>query len=159
MKILIIFHSDSGNTRAFAQGILAKLTAMGHTAIATELQTEHELKKASYRDKQEIKITNLPDPADFDAVLVGGPVWAFGPSPLTMEAIQNLGDLSGKICHSFITMHFFAKALGGSAALKHMNRALAAKGGQVGEGFVCYKMRGNFPLQIENKSAQIAKLF
>jgi len=154
-----MFHSKTGNTRAFAQSILTKLTATGHTAVAIELQTEKEIKKTSFRSKQEIKITNLPDPSEYDAVLVGGPVWAFGPSPLIMEAISQLGDLSGKICHSFITMHFFFKFLGGSAALKHMNRALASKGGQVGEGFVCYKMRGHFDQQIESKSAQIAKIF
>jgi len=156
MKILILFHSETGNTKAFAQGIQGKLTGLGHSIFTVQLETKAEVKKASFRDKQEIEFTNLPDPQDYDVVLFGGPVWAFGPSPVIMAAISQMGDLSGKICLRFATMAFFCRFLGGSAALKHMRKALEAKGAQIAPGFLCYGMRGNLPLQIEKKAAQIA---
>ncbi len=96
MKIAILVHSKSGNTRKFADSLFESLCADGHQVNLTQLETTAPVKQGSIRDKQEISFSNLPDITDAEAVLFGGPVWAFGPSPVIVAAIKQVGSLKGK---------------------------------------------------------------
>ncbi|MCB5253401.1 MAG: flavodoxin [Candidatus Cloacimonadaceae bacterium] len=158
MKVLIVYHSESGNTKAFAEGICGKLTALGHAVDSVQLETTAPVKKASVREDQTIDFVNLPDPQGYDALLFGGPVWAFGPSPVIVHAIRKMGKLTGKTCLPFATMGFFLECLGGGSTIRYMQRELATKGGKVLPGAVCKHILRNFDNEIEKNSAKIATL-
>jgi len=152
VKILIVYHSESGHTKAFAEGILGKLTALGHIVNSIRLETAAPVKMKSVRESQTIDIVNLPDPQDYDALLFGGPVWAWGPSPVIIKAMHKMGKLTGKTCLPFATMGF----TGGKAALRYMSRELGTKGAKVLPGASCRHMLCNFAEEIEKNAAKIA---
>lgn len=158
MKILIVYHSESGKTKAFAEGIRGRLTALGHAVDNVQLQTVAPVKPASVRKDQQIDFVNLPDPQSYDALLFGGPVWAFGPSPVIVAAIRKMDKLTGKTCLPFATMGFFLEGLGGGSAIRYMRRELATKGANVLPGAVCKRILLNFDDEIEKNSAKIATL-
>jgi len=138
MKTLILYHSQSGNTKAFAEGVFDKLTALGHEVNCIELLTANPVKQRSVRDHQEIDFVNLPDPEDYEMLLFGGPVWAFGPSPVIVAAIRKM------------------KGMGGTAALRYMSRELATKGAKVLPGAICKRMLHDPAAEIEKNAAKIA---
>lgn len=154
MKILIVYHSESGHTTAFAEGIFGKLTALGHVVNSIQLETAAAVKLAPLRVKQTIDFVNLPDPEDYDALLFGGPIWAWGPSPVIIAAIRKMGKLTGKTCLPFATMGF----TGGKTALRYMSRELGTKGAKVLPGAVCKHMLCNFADEIEKNAGRIAAL-
>ena len=96
MEIALIYHSQTGNTERFANALADALMLAGHTVNSIKLQTVNPVKQAHVKSHQDIAFTNLPDPAAFDLILFGGPVWAFGPSPVIIAAISEMGTLSGK---------------------------------------------------------------
>ncbi|MDD4806417.1 MAG: flavodoxin family protein, partial [Candidatus Cloacimonetes bacterium] len=86
MDTAIIYHSETGNTERFANSLAEALKQKGHSVTGIKLQTSAPVKQASVRDKQEISFTNLPDLSAYDLLIFGGPVWAFGPSPVIIAA-------------------------------------------------------------------------
>jgi flavodoxin len=125
MKIGIIVHSQSGHTAAFARAIAAKLGELGHEVDTVLLMTTGLSRPGSRR----FTITNAPDDAElsqFDAVLIGGPVWGFKASPVIMRYLASIGPgiLKKKRTLAFVTMGFPWKALGASRALFTMARKL-----------------------------------
>lgn len=158
MKIAIIVHSQSGNTRKFADSLFSSLTSAGHTVNLTPLQTSVPIKGGSVRQKMEISFTNLPKVNDADLILFGGPVWAFGPSPVIIAAMQQIGSLKGKTVIPFCTMGFPLKGLGGKAALGWMNRTAGTLGATVLPGGVCCQMLHNLDAEIAAETERIVKL-
>lgn len=162
MKIAILVHSKSGNTRKFADSLFEILSADGHNVNLTQLETTAPVKQGSVRDKQEISFSNLPDITDAEAVLFGGPVWAFGPSPVIVAAIRQLGNLKGKSTISFATMGFPIKGLGGKAAIRFMDREAGTKGAKVLPGGICsqmcHKLDGDITKETERISALLKVL-
>ncbi len=125
------------------------LMQTGHTVNSVGLETEKPVIKARAATTQDISFLDLPDAGDYDLVLLGGPVWAFGPSPVIMAAIAQIQGLLGKQALPFATMGFPFKCLGGNAALKSMSRELATKGAQVMPGKVCSHILRNLEREIE----------
>ena len=137
MQIGIIFYSRTGVTRKFA-GIIAKsLQARKHTTEFTDLKTDKPVEPEA---KKEYEFANLPDCSAYDAVLVGGPVWAFSACPVVLKAITEIKGLKGKKASSFATMAFPLAFMGGSRAVGQMNRALAARGAKTFRGRVAPKL-------------------
>jgi flavodoxin len=123
MKIGIIVHSQSGHTAAFAKAIAAKCSERGHDVDTILLMTTGLSRPSSLR----FTISNAPGDAElaqFDRVLVGGPVWAFKASPVIMKYLSSIGALKGKKALAFVTMGFPWKALGASRALYSMSKKL-----------------------------------
>ena len=149
MKIAIIFHSMTGNTMRLAILIENKLTKAGHEVALTQLQTNKPVKAGSIRQPMEFDITNLPDVSGFDAVIMGGPVWAFGPSTVIYKAITKMKSLNGKKLLPFVTMGFPLKGMGGKAAINHMSNAAKANGAIVLPGIIIPKMFHDFDALIE----------
>lgn len=137
MEIAVLYHSQTGKTKLFAEGIAAKLAASGHNVQSTHLQTIETIKGGSVRQQMKISFENLPDVSTADLILFGGPVWAFGASPVIIAAIKALTGLQGKNALSFITMGFPFKCMGGNASLRYMDRELATKGMRVLQGAIC----------------------
>jgi len=158
LKVSIVVHSLSGKTRKFADSLFDRLTSDGHIVNLTQLETTVPIKGGSVRQKMDIKFTNLPSVNDAELVLFGGPVWAFGPSPVIIAAMQQIANLKGKSVVSFTTMGFPLKCMGGNAALAWMNRVAGTQGAKVLPGSVCCTMLRNLDEQIATETGRIAKL-
>ncbi|MDD4310349.1 MAG: hypothetical protein PHO32_08215 [Candidatus Cloacimonetes bacterium] len=157
MKIAIIVHSLSGNTRKFADSLFNRLTEDGNEVNLTQLETTIPIKGGSVRQKMEISFKNLPGIAEAEVVLYGGPVWAFGASPVIVTAMQKIGSLKGKTVISFGTMGFPLKFMGGNSAIAWMNRTAATLGAKVLPGSICCQMMRNLDAEITAETDRIAK--
>lgn len=132
MKIGIIVHSKTGRTLSLGELIAVKLRKQGHTATLHHLTIEPDIDAPG----KPFNITNPPDIAPYDALLVGGPVWAFSASPVAIAYLKTLGDLKGKKLIPFATMGFPFTFMGGARALGQMRKAAAVTGAMVQPGVV-----------------------
>ena len=107
MKICIIYHSETGNTRHVAQ----------HIASACNGKLIEVADKAGYNrltrflvwcKKARSEETTLIEPASidvsgYDQLIFGSPVWAFKPTPAIHAAIDALIGCEGKRATAFCT--------------------------------------------------------
>ncbi len=85
MRVLVVYYSRSGVTRKACEAIAASLSVAGHEAVTEELidKTDREGimgylgggRDAVLRKPTEIEPV-VADPAGFDLVVIGTPVWA-----------------------------------------------------------------------------------
>jgi flavodoxin len=127
MKIGIIIHTQSGHTAHFARAIAAKFNSNGHEAEIEMLRTSGQVSPGS----RKFTIKNSPEVEQFDAILLGGPVWAFKASPVIMAYLSQLNHIKNKKVLSFVTMMLPFTFMGGKQAIKAMNQELEASGGNV----------------------------
>ena len=107
MPTCIIYHSETGNTRAVAEQ-LASLT--GGDLIGVE-DLAHNSKISMYlsggRLAMKKGLTTIEpaviDVAAYDAVAIGTPVWAMNPTPAINAAINALVGIEGKPVVVFCT--------------------------------------------------------
>lgn len=158
MKICIVVHSQSGKTRKFADSLFDQLSSDGHNVNLSQLETTAPIKGGSVREKMDIGFNNLPSVQDADVILFGGPVWAFGPSPVIIAAMQQIGNMKGKTILSFCTMGFPFKCMGGNAAIAYMNRVAGTLGAKVLTGSICTTMFRDLDAQITLETQRIANL-
>ncbi len=158
MKIAILVHSMSGNTRKFADNLATRLTADGHIVTLTQLETDVPIKGGTRHHHNPFQITNLPPLSEAEIVLLGCPVWAFGVSVVMAEAMKKLGNLKGKSVLNFVTMGFPLKCMGGSAALNYMNKSAGTMGAKVLPGSICCQMFHNLDAEIDKESQRIAAM-
>jgi flavodoxin len=107
MKICIIYHSESGNTRHVAQHLAS--ACYGHLIEVCDRATYSRLtrfllwcKKARAEEKTDIEPATI-DVSEFDLLVFGSPVWAFKPTPVIHAAIDALIGCSGKPAVAFST--------------------------------------------------------
>jgi flavodoxin len=158
MTICVLYHSETGITKSFAAAIQKQLEQKGHKVVNHQLKSLAPIKQASVRDKQEISFEALPNPAEFDALLFGGPVWAFGPSPAIVAAIRQM-VLKGKNCAGFATMGFPFGWMGGNAALRYMERELRTKGAQIIPGAICTRATKDIATLMQKRATALATAF
>ncbi len=156
MKIGIIVHSGTGTTLKFGEIIAAKLRKKGHKADIIRLATDIPVNGGSVRQASKFKITNIPDCSRFDAVLAGGPVWAFSASPVIVDCLKGLKNLSGKKLLPFATMGFPLPGMGGKQALALMSKTAAGAGAKVLPGAVACKLFHNIEGEMAKAAAEIA---
>ncbi len=132
MKVGIIIHTQSGHTAQFARAIATKFNSNGHEAEIEMLRTSGQVSPGS----QKFTIKNFPEVEQFDAILFGGPVWAFKASPVIMSYLSQLNGIKNKKVLSFVTMMFPFACMGGKQAIKAMNQELEASGGNVLPGVI-----------------------
>ena len=107
MKICIIYHSETGNTRHVAQYIASVFDAKLIEVIdtASYFQLTHFLmqcKMARGEEKTTISPASV-DVSGYDLIVFGSPVWAFKPSPVIHAAIDSLKGCMGKPALAFST--------------------------------------------------------
>jgi len=100
MKICVIYHSETGNTRHVAQHIASKYDAK----LVEVSETAHHFRATRFltwckmaRGEELTKIE--PDEIEvsgFDILIFASPVWAFKPTPVIHTAIQALKGCEGK---------------------------------------------------------------
>ena len=107
MKICIIYHSESGNTRHVAQHLSSafdsKLVEIND--IAPHMQLTKFLVWCKMARGEELTKTEPEsiDVSEYDLIVFGSPVWAFKPTPAIHTAIVNLKGCMGKPAVAFST--------------------------------------------------------
>lgn len=112
MRVMIVFHSLSGNTRRVAELLAGRLEGVVEAADLVEVHDLHQYStltaymvgvpramrgEAAAVDPVEIDVT------DYDVVVVGTPVWAFAPTPAVNGAVAALRGAEGKDAVVFVT--------------------------------------------------------
>jgi flavodoxin len=107
MKICIIYHSETGNTRHVAQHLAS--VCDGKLIDITDKATYNRLtrflvwcKMARGEEKTPIEPSSI-DVSGFDQLVFGSPVWAFKPTPAIHAAIDSLNGCEGKKATAFCT--------------------------------------------------------
>lgn len=128
MKIAIVIHTNTGRTLRVAQATRDLLEAKGHEVDLTGLRTTGTASPGFLPGANNFSIKNPPDLSDCDAVIVGGPIWAFKASPVIMRyLVEDVTKLKGKFALSFVTLWNF----GAKRALAKMDEELATAGGDI----------------------------
>jgi len=107
MKICIIYHSETGNTRHVAQHLAsacdAQLIEVGDTASYSRLtRFLVRCKMARGEEKTGVEPATI-DVSEYDLLVFGSPVWAFKPTPAIHAAIDALKGCDGKRAVAFST--------------------------------------------------------
>lgn len=157
MNIGIIVHSKTGTTLKLGNLFTEKLRQKGHSVEVTELKTDPPVDSGTVRNHPPFSLTNLPDCHKYDALLVGGPVWAFSASPVIFEAVKALKDVSGKKVMPFATEGFPFTFAGGKQAIGLMSRILAEKGANVLPGKIVTSL--NREKMMEKAASEVASSF
>ena len=107
MKICIIYHSETGNTRHVAQHIASacdgKLIEITDKATYNSLTRFLVRCKMSMREEKTAIEPSSIDVSGFDQLVFGSPVWAFKPTPAIHAAIDALKGCEGKRATAFCT--------------------------------------------------------
>jgi flavodoxin len=107
MKICIIYHSETGNTRHVAQHIAsafdAYLIEVCDTASYSRLTRFLVWCKMARGEEKTTIEPSSPDVSEYDLVVFGSPVWAFKPTPAIHAAIDGLKGCMGKPAVAFST--------------------------------------------------------
>ena len=130
MPVCIIFHSETGTTRAVAQRLAA---ATGGDLVEVRDLAGYSkagmyLKGAPRAMRGELAAIEpaLIDVSGYDAVVVGSPVWAFNPTPAANAAVAALQGIEGKTAAVFCT----SRGAPGKT-LERMQAMLADRGADV----------------------------
>lgn len=134
MKIGIILHTQSGHTALFAKAIASKFRSNGFDVDIEMLRTVGQVSPGSNK----FTIKNPPSTDEFDAILFGGPVWAFNASPVIMAYLSELMKLKNKKVMSFVTMGLPFDWMGGKRAVLSMNQSLEISGATVLQGEILH---------------------
>lgn len=127
MKVGIIIHSHSGNTRTAAARIQQKLEEQGHSVQLEQLQPGAGWKPG---DKP-IELETIPDPQAFDFVIFGAPVEAFSLSPVMDTYLRAAPSMEGQRCACYVTQFFPFAWMGGNRAVRQLQKLCAEKGAVV----------------------------
>ncbi len=132
MRICVAVHSKTGVTLALAEAVAGRLGEKGHEVTILPLEPEGDVQP----HQKSVRLKNSPGCGGFDAFLVGGPIWAFGMSPVALAFASGLGDMKGIKALPFVTMGFKWKLLGGSQGVSALSRMLARAGATVLPGVI-----------------------
>ncbi|MGE5708511.1 MAG: flavodoxin family protein [Bacteroidota bacterium] len=79
MKTLVLFYSFSGTTRRWAEAIARTLGAdLEEIRTVVPLETKEDLERMQREGKPFSVLPPEKDPKDYDRIVLGSPVWAFG---------------------------------------------------------------------------------
>lgn len=155
MNVAIIIHSKTGITLKLAKEIQSSLVKDGHTVELANLQTTEPIVDSTAMTTV-FKFTNLPDASAYDVILFGGPIWAFRPSPVIRQAIQQCGTkLRGKKVFPFITMGFPFACMTGSGSLSALRGLAGKQGAKVLKGAILTGRQKNDEQAIQAIAADV----
>ena len=134
MNIGIFVHSQSGHSSAMGMAITKKLRENGHSVDIQLIQTSGRV----HPRMKHVELRNeVPDLSAYEAIIVGGPIWAFTASPVVSAFIKEIPGLKGKKALCFTTSDFPTAVSGAKGALKKLSAQLEELGAEVlpGEAF------------------------
>lgn len=123
MKIGIIVYSKTGNTLAVAERIREKLTGNGHLVTL-----EHFSAETLPQSNTPVRLTAMPEPNGYDALILGAPVQAFSLDPAMSMYLAQTGAIQPVPTLCFVTQHFKKPWMGGNRAMKQLLTQLQKKG-------------------------------
>ena len=107
-KVLVVYYSNSGNTKAVAEKLQAK-TGADVYRLETVRTYPAEHKALTDEAKRELEENDLPalkgalpDMSSYDLILVGGPVWWYTVATPVMQFLDQ-ADFAGKKTAAFCT--------------------------------------------------------
>lgn len=156
MLIGVLVYSHTGATLEFADRIAQRLRKKGHAVEMTEIKTDGEVR---HRQKDDVRLLNVPNCEKYDAVLVGGPVWGFTASPPTIACIRSLQGVSGKKLLPFVTMGFPFEWMGGTNAIEAMRKAAEGVGAIVMPGMIAPKLFRRYSRIKDTAADRISEWF
>lgn len=127
MKVVIAVHSQSGHTALLAKQTAGVLNAAGHE---TDLHLLRPKEFAKPRMKN-VELKDIPEVAPYDIVIVGGPVWAFTASPVTISFLSSIPNLKGKKALALVTYSLPFKGVTANRALSAIESKLDSLGADV----------------------------
>jgi len=113
MKIGIILHSQTGNTYAVGQKLKEKLESKGHQVTLSRMKTMNE----SMPTQNNVQLDCMPETSEYDALVFGGWVQAFGLCASMTFYLNQLSSLAQKRTACFLTQFFPYPWMGGRNAL------------------------------------------
>ena len=156
MKTIIIYYSESGNTKQVAKTLSSQLNADLTEIKDTKPRTGFHRKISSSIDAfRENKTETIPQKVeleDYGVIYFGTPTWASNASPAIITIIDKC-DLQGKDIVLFATMN----GSGGRSAINRMKEKVESRGARVVESFTIKTKNKNFS-QIKKDSENVAKL-
>jgi multimeric flavodoxin WrbA len=107
MRLCIIYHSETGNTRHVAQHIASacdgRLVEVYDRAQYSALTRFFvRCKRAHGEEMNPVEPASI-DVTGYDVVAFGSPVWAYRPTPVIHAAIDGLAGCEGKTAVAFFT--------------------------------------------------------
>ncbi|HTY74310.1 MAG TPA: flavodoxin [Candidatus Nanoarchaeia archaeon] len=107
MKSLVVYYSRTGNAKFVAQTVAAELGSDLEEIVDTKNRAGKLGWISASRDASGGKQTSISpmtrNPADYDLIIVGTPVWAWRPTPAIRTYFAN-NNLTGKKIALFFTM-------------------------------------------------------
>ncbi len=155
LKILIIVHSVTGNTKKLAVAIGDKAKAKGHSVNVVHLMTDPPI-EGKGKDPKEFRIVNLPIASGYDTIIIGCPVWGANITPVMKKALAEIKGLQGKRVIPFATQGFPFAFLGGNRVMRLISKESEAKGAKAIPGASVQKLFHNVDKGIERASYEIA---
>ncbi|MDD5132526.1 MAG: hypothetical protein PHH44_07700 [bacterium] len=130
MKALIVYYTETGNTKKLAHLIGEYLHNQGWAVDERWLHAPHEPKsffgkclKAFFRVRTKVESTFVVV-SPYDLVCFGSPVWAFEPVPAMRTYMQDCVGLLGKRTLAFVT---YGSGMGKDRCLGNMAKMLKKK--------------------------------
>lgn len=123
MKVGIIVYSKTGNTLTVAERISSQLEADGIAVSVGRFSAE-----TLPQSNKPVRLTAVPNPNEFDAVIFGAPVQAFSLDPAMALYFEQINSINPKNVFCFVTQYFKKPWLGGNHAMKQMLALLKEKG-------------------------------
>lgn len=155
MNICVIFYSETGFTKKFANVISDSLKSKGHRVEQIEVQTDIPVDRSSMRKNTEISIKNLPDCSSFDLIMFGGPVWGFQSNPVTIRAAEKCSGIEGKSVIPFVTHLFPYPFLGGKSAASQISKILSERGAKPFKPIILSRAWHDFDKEAEKKANEV----
>lgn len=140
MHIGIIYYSVTGTTEEFASRIANGLIKEKHHVELIKIKTDVTVSGPG----QSFKVLNELDCSKFDFILFGCPVWAFSTCPVLIETIKKSKGLSSKKVIPFVTMGFPFRFLGGTQAIRQIEKTARERGAEVLPGIIIPKLFHDF---------------
>jgi flavodoxin len=154
MNIGMIVYSQTGNTWSVAQKLESKLSAAGHTVTMERIEVVGEVSPG-----QPVQFRTVPDPAPYDALVLGSPVQAYSLCQAMVEYLKQAPELEGKPVACLVTEASPFAWMGGNRAIRQMTRLLKAKGATVTGSGVVNWMKKQREQQIVEVTDEMSRLF
>jgi flavodoxin len=126
MNIGLIVYSYTGNTLSVAERLKDRLAQSNHNLTLISIKAKDE-----NPNQTKIELTVIPDPANYDRIILASPVRGFQVSPIMKAYLQQWPILTDKPVGCFVTHAFPFPIMGGKTAIKMMTDLVQAKQAKV----------------------------
>ncbi|MBS3972872.1 MAG: flavodoxin family protein [Erysipelotrichia bacterium] len=155
MNIALIIHSQTGNTLTIAQRLKQHLENDNHKVYLLHIKNKDDANTMK-TPVDIITYGDLPS-TEFDVVIYGGWVQAFGLCLGFSEYLQHHEPQKSQKVFTYVTQHFPYAWMGGNRALSQMKSILAKKNMQVYSFQVFNKTNKNLEQQIQTWIEKISR--